>query len=988
MRKSRLQICLLEDRLAPAAGMLDPTFGVGGKATLAFPAPSEDLVTASAIDALGRIVVVGGNTAFSAIEVARFSPDGTLDASFGDYGKRVLINEASQTPHVAIDSMNRIVICGGRGAYNNFGVIRLTPSGDLDLGFDGDGRAVVDFGGVATLSSVAVDSMDRVVLAGTLNGNAAFAVARLTSAGTLDSTFDGDGKITFDFGTGSSPAANSVAVDSLDRVIVAGIAYINSKYGFAVARLNSSGALDPSFDGDGEIHIPMGPNGGTASAVAIDSMDRVVVAGQAYENNGDQNWAVARLTVSGVLDPTFDMDGKVIIDLGSIDGVDNLAIDSLDRPVIVGYSDVAAPDDLVVARLTVSGAFDTTFDIDGKVQLGNLFYDPTNIVVKVDSANRVQAIGTSTSFDFDVVRMTTNGTIESSFGASGEATIDFNIGMAEAHGAAVDSQGRIIVAGYANNHPVVLRYLPDGQLDSTFGTGGKLTPNFGSQYDYVTSVAVDMTDRIILGGYLGDGFHFSCVVARLTLAGNLDTTFDSDGLKVFNIGLVNEAVDAITIDQMDRIVVAGVTVTNPSAAEQDVFVARLTPAGELDSTFDTDGTQTIHLGPFNVTFCVEVDSLGRVIVGTTGTDGSSNFLAAIRFTSTGAFDMSFDGDGIATIDLSPIAEWISGIAVDSQDRVIISGASYKTYYSTDCALVRLTNNGTLDTTFNGNGKVIFDYGAVYDHSDTTVDVAVDNAGRILVGGVASTNNRNDYAVARLTDTGGLDPSFGGGGITTFHFGSGGYDFELAYAMTLDHAGRPIIAGQSLGNGAELSVARLTGDLATASVQVNDGAPQRSMVTSLKVTFSEPVTFPYGISDAFRLQHSDAGGPAGFVVLNLVQSGNTVTITFNDLYYAPGSAKSLIDGHYTLELVSSNIQSANGFFDGNADGFPGGNLLYDTFRLFGDGNGDGTVNSIDFALFRKCFGTSLNLTFDADGDGTVNASDFAEFRKRFGISLVP
>src|SRR5262249_30539788 len=151
----------------------------------------------------------------------------------------------------------------------------------------------------------------------------------------------------------------------------------------------------------------------------------------------------------------------------------------------------------------------------------------------------------------------------------------------------------------------------------------------------------------------------------------------------------------------------------------------------------------------------------------------------------------------------------------------------------------------------------------------------------------------------------------------------------AEGVAVDSAGRLVLVGTTIDNQANASkfaIARLTGETATAKVQVNDGAAQRSMVTSFAVTFSEPVTFPNGIESAFQLQRTGPGSPAGNVTLALDQSGATVNVSFNDPTFAPGIAKSLIDGRYTLTLIASQIQSASGSLDGDADGVAGGDLV--------------------------------------------------------------
>jgi len=174
---------------------------------------------------------------------------------------------------------------------------------------------------------------------------------------------------------------------------------------------------------------------------------------------------------------------------------------------------------------------------------------------------------------------------------------------------------------------------------------------------------------------------------------------------------------------------------------------------------------------------------------------------------------------------------------------------------------------------------------------------------------------------------------------------------------------------------------------TATVTINDGSAQRSMVTSITVTFSENVNFIGGLPAAFKLQRSGPADPTGDVNLAFAQNANVVTITLNDATYAPqiGTVKSLIDGKYLLTLIASNIQGASGKLDGNGDGTGGDSQFTALHRLFGDANGDLTVNSTDFAAFRLVFGTS-SMAFDFDGDNNVGANDFAAFRMRFGTML--
>ena len=148
----------------------------------------------------------------------------------------------------------------------------------------------------------------------TIGQNSIVVVARLTVAGALDSSFANGGRQTISFGA-ASEAAYAVAVDSLDRVVVAGDTGSAAAHDFAIARLTMGGVLDMSFDGDGKQTIDFHGDE-LATAVAVDTQDRVVVAGGT--NVGSYGgFALARLTVSGALDASFDGDGKQIVGFGT-----------------------------------------------------------------------------------------------------------------------------------------------------------------------------------------------------------------------------------------------------------------------------------------------------------------------------------------------------------------------------------------------------------------------------------------------------------------------------------------------------------------------------------------------------------------------------------------------------------------------------------------------------------------------------------------------
>jgi uncharacterized delta-60 repeat protein len=421
----------LESRNLMAAGALDTTFATLGKMTRPFDlgGARNDLLADVAIQADGKIVAVGTadrSSTAHAFAVMRFNANGTLDTSFGNLGRQFISfgSGDARASAVAIDRFGRIVVAGTADPFgdDDFAVARLTPNGQLDKSFDGDGRRTVGVDihgdpGEDQATDVAIDAQGRIVLGGFAEFETNFfsgtdydfAVVRLNANGSLDTSFDGDGKRTFGFdigdggGSADTDIARSLAIDNVGRIVIAGSAAIGSEFNtvMAVARLTPSGKLDTTFSGDGKQTVAFvfgHASHEEANGVVIDPLGRIVLAGDA---NGDMG--VARLLANGSLDTSFDGDGKqtVAFDRGG------------------GFHDVAYA----------------------------LAIDPLGRIVLVGSAER----NNNHDYDMAVARLTANGTIDSTFGVSGKTTISFAGGLrgnsSLATAVAIDAQGRIVVGG-------------------------------------------------------------------------------------------------------------------------------------------------------------------------------------------------------------------------------------------------------------------------------------------------------------------------------------------------------------------------------------------------------------------------------------------------------------------------------------------------------------------------------------------------------------
>ncbi len=340
----RLRFEPLEDRCLLAAGTLDTTFGNGGKVTTEFFHRSNPIASAvaTAITPNGKIVVAG--TSYNDFALARYNADGTLDTSFNGYGKLTTDfgGYDDEGNSVALQSDGKIVVAGfsNNGINNDFALARYNANGTLDTSFDGDGKLTTDFGGsIDEGNSVAVQSDGKIIVAGSsYNGtNTYFALARYNANGTLDTSFDSDGKLTTTFGA-SDDYGYSVALQSDDKIVVVGDSVNGTGYDFAVARYNANGTLDTSFDGDGKLTTDFGGSYDYGRSVAVQSDGKIVVAGDSTNGTG-YDFAVARYNANGTLDTSFDGDGKLTTAFGASDyrGL-SVAVQSNGKIVVAGAS--------------------------------------------------------------------------------------------------------------------------------------------------------------------------------------------------------------------------------------------------------------------------------------------------------------------------------------------------------------------------------------------------------------------------------------------------------------------------------------------------------------------------------------------------------------------------------------------------------------------------------------------------------------------------
>ncbi|MFI1508742.1 calcium-binding protein [Streptomyces sp. NPDC020597] len=423
---------------------------------------------------------------------------------------------------------------------------------------------------------------------------------------------------------------------------------------------------------------------------------------------------------------------------------------------------------------------------------------------------------------------------------------------------AVQPDGKIVSVGASVDASAVesrfalTRHNSDGTLDTGFGGDGTVTTavnNMGPslQWSEAHAVALQADGKIVVVGSSWRDYEDCCwfVVARYNSDGTLDDSFSDDGRVFADFDGPTEALD-VAVDPGGRIVAAGY-------AGGRMAVLRLTGNGTPDPTFGGDGTVTANpAGPVlqeggdGRALALQPD--GRIVVG--GQVGSTRFdFALMRFNADGSVDTSFDGDGIVRTDFGDY-ESVEGLALQPDGKIVAVGGSGARF-----ALARYLPNGALDTGFDGNGRVITPGGGAADVRLQPGD------GRIVVAG--SNGTGGDLAVLRYNPDGSQDTGFGTGGLATADFGGN----DAARGVALQTDGKIVAAGAG-GPGDDFALARFEGG----------GSPPPTGV-DLSVTKSGPTTVSIGDRATYtvRVTNNSTTATATGVSLSDTLSGVAVSV---------------------------------------------------------------------------------------------------------------
>ena len=560
------------------------------------------------------------------------------------------------------------------------------------------------------------------------------------------------------------------------------------------------------------------------------------------------------------------------------------------------------------------------------------------------------------------------GDLDLTFGSGGKVLTGIGAGAVTGRGMVIQPDGKIVVAGATDlNNPnsdfLVVRYNADGTLDATFDADGKATTDFGGKSDSAFAVALQSDGRIVVAGHSGTiTTDRDFAVARYNTDGSLDTTFDADGRATTDFGSLNDEAYALAIAPTGKIVVAG----NTSARNGDFAVARYLPDGSLDTAFGFGGKATADgacpgncFNGFNRGRGVLIYPDGKIIVGgdSTRDNGQLNF-STVRFLDSGAPDNSYGFSGGAWT--SPGANSMAtSMAFHPDGRVVVAGGYSPLSTGPMRGLARSIfaldgfSNNSITASLPGFPQTTYQINSINYQPD---------GGYIIVGNLGS-----NFFVGRYLSTGAIDVNFGTSGFVTTVMnpaatGGGAFGFGV------QADGKIVVAGyQQSASGGEIAVARY----------VIDGC---------SYVLSEPgVFFPRVNSNRMLTVQTPAGcpwtavsGASWLTVVSGSPGSGTGTVTLNAQLNTTTQMRST-----TLTIAGRTVQvtQAAGL------GMPRRTL----FDFDNDGRADiGTVrfsnnNRIDFytlgsqsgyapyffGVFQVTRDSFRPIPADYDGDGTAN-----------------
>lgn len=393
------------------------------------------------------------------------------------------------------------------------------------------------------------------------------------------------------------------------------------------------------------------------------------------------------------------------------------------------------------------GDLDTTFGTDGVFQspFGTQTSPQVSGAVVLPSGKIVvtaSAIPVSGQYRLMLMQLNSNGTLDQDFGTGGFKTHILDPEATEVSDIELTSDGGYMVSGTItpnnNNRMYAAKFTADGELDTNFAINGLLTFNPANRC-YLRDTTFQSDGKLVAVGIEYIGNSPRTLITRITPE-DLDTTFNDIG-KFHDVKAAESVFNGVAMSG-NKIVAAGYFY---NGSNSDFLIVRHTAEGDLDTSFDTDGIVSVNLGAAEQASSVATLADGRILVAGSRYNGTNNDFCVIRLTEAGAVDTTFGTDGITSLDLAGGWDYPVKIQVQANGKIVMAGYG-NNGTDNDFAIVRLEADGSPDESFGTDGIVLVPVGESWDSG---TGLAIQSDGKIVVPGSVQVNPVSELGVIRV-----------------------------------------------------------------------------------------------------------------------------------------------------------------------------------------------------------------------------------------------
>lgn len=397
---------------------------------------------------------------------------------------------------------------------------------------------------------------------------------------------------------------------------------------------------DPGFGTDGVVNTSLDPGYDGAYAMALQPDGRIVITGTAG-SVGDLQVLVARYNSDGTLDATFDEDGINTFDIAGDDYGYAIALQPDGKILVAGTSKTGSNTDIIVLRLDAQGQLDASFGPDGlRVLDGSSNNDKANaIAVRPDG--RILVAGNAALDGKEcmlLAQFDADGTLDPDFGASGILKLLVGTDNCQANALVLLDDGRCVVGGSSFTDDAtrydmaVCRVLADGTLDGSFSDDGKVVVPVSADSDKGYALAVRPDGHVLIGGVRNEtsSSQATVVVAQLDADGTPDASFGTDGIASLFAGGFPSRAEDILLQPDGKVLVCGTA--SPAATQRDAYLCRLEADGTPDVGFGDNGELRYGApGLYRETPTLVLQPDGKVVIGGIDAGGGAVNALLIRF---------------------------------------------------------------------------------------------------------------------------------------------------------------------------------------------------------------------------------------------------------------------------------------------------------------------------------------------------------------------